>query len=79
MKSIIKKRSVELVERTSEPAPAPGAPRASAPPPQGGAHSKVARLVRVEGVVRAIELACTCGETTLVELEYEDAPRANVE
>jgi hypothetical protein len=32
---------------------------------------KTARLVEVDGRVRAIEVTCACGETTLVELAFE--------
>ncbi len=52
--------------------------------PQGGPQSvgqrscastrgKQARLVRVEGIVRAIEFTCACGEVSLLELEFDDA------
>ncbi len=27
-------------------------------------------LLRVDGVVRAIEVSCACGESTLIEIEY---------
>lgn len=32
--------------------------------------AKAARVVRIDGEARAIEITCSCGETTLVELEY---------
>ena len=34
------------------------------------ACEKSARLVHVDGVARAIEVRCSCGELTLLELEY---------
>ncbi len=33
---------------------------------------KSARVVHVEGVARAIEVRCSCGELTLVELAYPE-------
>lgn len=51
--------------------PLPGATRQSAP----AAHAKRARLVEVDGVVRAIECTCSCGETTLLEIEYPSDAR----
>lgn len=35
-----------------------------------GRHAKSAVLVEHEGVVRAIEVTCACGEKTLIELAY---------
>lgn len=35
---------------------------------------KDARLVEVDGVARAVEITCACGETTVVELVF-DAPQ----
>ena len=58
MSPIIKKHHVTALE-----------PDAAAAKPRRG-HAKVARLLRVEGEVRAIEFLCTCGETTVLELEY---------
>jgi len=37
---------------------------------------KQVRLLREEDVVRAVELTCSCGEVTLIELSYAD-PREN--
>ena len=37
----------------------------------GKPHEKSVRLVHVDGEARAIELVCTCGEVTLIELTYE--------
>ncbi len=36
-------------------------------------HAKVANLLRVEGEVRAIEFRCSCGESSVIELEYTEA------
>lgn len=36
------------------------------------AHARVARLLSVEGDVRAIEFQCSCGEISVIELEYAD-------
>lgn len=33
---------------------------------------KSARLVHVDGTARAIEIRCSCGELTLVELTYPE-------
>ncbi len=51
--------------------PSPSAAGPSAP----AVHAKRARLVEVDGVVRAIECTCTCGETTLLEIEYPSDAR----
>lgn len=39
-------------------------------------HAKVVNLLRLEGRVHAIEFVCSCGETSVIELEYgePDAP-----
>ena len=39
-------------------------------------HEKSVRVLKREGVVMAIEITCTCGEVTVVELALEDAPQA---
>lgn len=64
-----------LVKLTSTPAA--GRPGASAASPRGArAHGrKEARLVEIDGAVRAIEITCACGDTTVVELAF-DAPKA---
>jgi hypothetical protein len=46
-----------------------GAGGASARGPQHGRAS--ARLVEAGGEVRAIEITCACGETSLVELVFD--------
>ncbi len=61
MSSIIKNHLVRLGGDPSTPAPA----RASCSP------AKEVRLLRADGTVRAIELRCSCGEVTVLELEFE--------
>jgi len=85
MHSIIKKQFVELdgvaapaaasaastTASTTTPITPPGAlPRSSA-----GARrcEKSARAITIEGAIRAIEVTCSCGETTLIELEFPHA------
>ena len=64
MREIIKRQRVLM----SEPArPGRGGPGAEAEVE----HARVARLLRVEGRVTAIELTCSCGSTSVVELQYE--------
>lgn len=43
--------------------------------PQASAHAKHVRLLEHEGRVRAIELTCSCGDVSVIELDYPDAPR----
>ena len=38
---------------------------------------KQIRLIEHEGVVRALELMCSCGESTRVELVYESGVKAD--
>lgn len=60
---IIKRQFVELEASSA------GTPSAS---PRERHHAKKqARLVEDGGVVRAVEIVCTCGETTIVELAFE--------
>ena len=41
-------------------------------------QSKSARLVRLEGRVVGVEFTCSCGQTSLVELEFDgDETAAN--
>lgn len=50
-------------------------PGAVAPSPlRSGANSckKSVRTLLHDGLVRALEITCSCGETTLVELEIEE-------
>jgi hypothetical protein len=75
--SIIKGRFVrqvqpgaELLEDGCSPAaalPASARPRA--------AHARRLEVLRVGERIQALELTCSCGEVTLVELDYpEDSP-----
>ena len=42
------------------------------------AQPKSVRTVEVAGLVQAIELTCSCGERTVIELDYENgAPEAH--
>jgi hypothetical protein len=71
MSAIIKKKNVRQVEPGAQPSPAAPLPRR----PQRG--KKKVELLRVQGRVRALELTCSCGEKTVVELGYGDeAPGA---
>ena len=48
-------------------------------PARPGAHAgpKSARLVRLEGRVVGIEFTCSCGQSSLIELDVDDeAPAA---
>lgn len=40
--------------------------------PQSCGKSKQVQVLEDEGVIRAIEIRCSCGETTVIELEYPD-------
>jgi hypothetical protein len=64
--SIIKRQSVRLdaIRPASGAGAAPGQACTAAP------HTS-ARLLRANGVVRAIEVTCACGEVTVLELEVE--------
>jgi hypothetical protein len=62
--SIIKKELVRLAE-----AGAPTPQQAAARPAR---HAKGVQLLRVGGRVRALELSCSCGERSVIELEYPD-------
>lgn len=64
--SIIKRELVRLAEAGAAPAGA----RATAP--RAARHQKSVQLVRVGARVRALELVCSCGEKSVIELEYPD-------
>jgi hypothetical protein len=64
MSTIIKKNRVRQVEPGTQPSPEAPLPRR----PQRG--RKKVELLRVQGRVRALELTCSCGEKTVVELDY---------
>ena len=65
MASIVKKQFVQL-----EAQRAPSAARGARATSHG---DKRVRALEVEGVVRALEITCSCGETTVVELDYPEA------
>jgi hypothetical protein len=72
MRSVIKKEHVRLAE---------GPPPTEHPDvrPDGSQPARCApvpgvRLVRLDGRVQAIEVTCRCGEVTVLDLEYGDAP-----
>lgn len=55
---------------------------ADAHAPAGTARARTSarkqiRLVEHEGLVRALELTCSCGESTRVELVYESGAKAD--
>lgn len=64
IQSVIKKDSVRL---SGDPAARPHVAASES-------HSKGVRLVRVEHVVRLLELTCSCGEVSVVELDYAVDP-----
>jgi len=64
MQSIIKSGSVRKLE--------PGTPQ-PAGPRRVPACRKSVRLLEVEQVVRAIEFTCSCGEVSVVELDFPEA------
>ncbi len=65
MTSIIKSSSVREALPGSSPAPAR---------PARGCEKDV-ELLRHDGVVHALQITCSCGETTVVELTYpEESP-----
>jgi hypothetical protein len=65
---IIKRDRVRLDAAENSPA----RPAARSPKHTG----KSARLVRLEGRVVGIEITCSCGEASFVELEFDGAPEA---
>ncbi|MCP4808895.1 MAG: hypothetical protein GY884_26470 [Proteobacteria bacterium] len=38
-------------------------------------HERSLRVVEVAGVPRAIEVTCNCGDTFMIELDYEEDQR----
>ena len=63
MRSIIKKDNVRELEL--------GAARPAAKP-RAARHAKKLELLELEGRVHAIELTCSCGEISLIDLEYPE-------
>ena len=72
MSSIIKRQNVDVEAR--------GGPRRNVPARPDTCTAKHVRSIEVGGVVRAIEFVCSCGERSVIELEFErnpnSAPRA---
>jgi hypothetical protein len=64
---ILKHTQIDLAAR-------PAGPRGPAAPQRGHAR-KECRLIELDGVPRAIEITCACGETTVVELVLESSPK----
>jgi len=62
MPSIIKHEHVRLEH-------APGGAESGT---TGARCAKSVRLLEVEGTVRALELRCSCGEATVIELDYAE-------
>lgn len=68
---IIKHQRVRLDEALADAHAPTGAARART------SGRKQIRLVEHEGLVRALELSCSCGESTRVELVYEPGAKAD--
>lgn len=66
MRSIIKKEHVRELE--------PGAARPAAAEPSGRRHAKSVELLDLDGRVHAIQLTCSCGEVSVIDLEYPEDP-----
>lgn len=62
MGNLIKGERVRLLAETN---PEPAQPPATC--------AKSVRLLKLDGEVRAIELTCSCGERSLIELDYSEA------
>jgi hypothetical protein len=73
MSSIIKRTEIQ---QGPTGAPGPTGPALPATAVRArGPHAKQVELVRVGARIHALELRCSCGETTLIELDYpEDSP-----
>jgi hypothetical protein len=70
--SIIKSDCVRIESTASEPAAALPTRAAAAGSPKAQARcQKRVQLLREADVVHAIEVRCSCGEVTVVELEYD--------
>ena len=68
--SIIKRRSIQL--EPAAPAGSAHAPHVAGRSNARAAAGASARLLRADGVVRAIEVTCACGDVTVIELDYAD-------
>jgi hypothetical protein len=69
MSAIIKSSNVRLDDSDPSGSPAPAVPNAR-PAAAAAAHEKRVELLRVAERVHALELTCSCGEVTVVELDY---------
>jgi hypothetical protein len=71
MNTIIKHDRVRVGEPSSTTPPALPARSAAANAARNGTRCKKSvQLLREEDVVRAIEMRCSCGEITVVEITY---------
>ncbi len=68
MGHVIKRDRIRVVPAGPKPARA----KASA-----SHDEKAVRLVRVDGRVQAIELTCTCGQVSVLEIDYNEAGSAS--
>ena len=70
MQSILKKQFVQL----DGPVPTP---QGALPRPSSRAGAarceKTVKPIVIDGAVRALEIGCSCGETTVIELEFSHA------
>jgi len=70
MSAIIKSSNVRLDDSDPSGSPAPAVPTAR--PAQPAAHEKRVELLRIGERVHALELTCSCGEITVIELDYPE-------
>jgi hypothetical protein len=69
MSAIIKSSNVRLDDSDPSGSPAPAVPNVR-PALAPGAHEKRVELLRIGERVHALELVCSCGEITVIELDY---------
>ena len=72
---IIKNQNVRFEVGRPEPLTGGGAAE-EAQAPDAERCAKSVRLMQSEGLVHAIELRCSCGEVTLIELDYSEPESA---
>lgn len=75
MPSIIKRTSIRPTEPGPPTSPSGGPGRG--PGARGARCRKDVQLLREGDVVRAIQLTCSCGESTVVELSYLEPPEGS--
>ena len=73
MRQVIKRDQVQV--EGARAAALPARPAKAPAAPASGPCTRV-RALRVEGRVRAVEITCSCGEASLVELDYVPTPDA---